>query len=181
MDAADVDPAELRRALRFIRRINAGLVAIQRERGANASGERSIRFRGGTTTRARRRDRLGRPDAIAIATAGGTAGPIARSSRARSAIELTLAEAPSAECADLPCVRFVLGDALALPLADASVDVVVSTMFLHHLPDDVAVGAALARDAARRASHAVVVADLLRDARAYRWISLFTAWRRRRW
>ena len=67
----------------------------------------------------------------------------------------------------------VRGDALALPFDDASVDVVISTMFLHHLPDDVAVSALA--EMRRVARHAVVVADLIRDARAYRWIRLFTA------
>ena len=169
MDAADVDPAELRRALRFIRAINATL-------RYNASVARRI----AAVVEPLRRD--GPTTLLDVATGSGDLMiAMARwSRRSERTLEqvgldrhpLTLAEGRRT-CAGVPGARFVEGDALALPFADQSIDVVVSTMFLHHLPDDVAV-AALA-EMRRVARHAVVVADLIRDARAYRWISLFTA------
>lgn len=54
----------------------------------------------------------------------------------------------------------VAADALRLPLADRSVDVVSSTLFLHHF--DAASVAALLRESARVARFAVVALDLTR-------------------
>ncbi len=45
-------------------------------------------------------------------------------------------------------------------------------MFLHHLPEAAAVAAL--REMGRVARRGVVVSDLLRNRRAYAWISLFT-------
>jgi hypothetical protein len=56
--------------------------------------------------------------------------------------------------------RSVAADALRLPLADGSVDVVSSTLFLHHF--DAASIAALLRESARVARVAVVALDLTR-------------------
>ncbi len=56
--------------------------------------------------------------------------------------------------------RSVAADALRLPLADCSVDVVSSTLFLHHL--DATAVAALLRESARVARVAVVALDLTR-------------------
>ena len=56
--------------------------------------------------------------------------------------------------------RSVAADALRLPLADRSVDVVSSTLFLHHF--DAASVAALLRESARVARVAVVALDLTR-------------------
>jgi len=56
--------------------------------------------------------------------------------------------------------RSVAGDALRLPLADRSVDVVSSTLFLHHF--DVPSVAALLRESARVARFAVSALDLTR-------------------
>ena len=56
--------------------------------------------------------------------------------------------------------RSIAADALRLPLADLSVDVVSSTLFLHHF-DSASVGALL-RESARVARFAVVALDLTR-------------------
>jgi ubiquinone/menaquinone biosynthesis C-methylase UbiE len=66
----------------------------------------------------------------------------------------------------------VQADALRLPFADASFDYAITSMFLHHLDDDAAV-AALA-EMNRVARRGLIAADLLRSARAYSWITLFT-------
>ena len=59
-----------------------------------------------------------------------------------------------------PRGRSLTADALRLPLADRSVDVVSSTLFLHHL--DAAAVAALLSESARVARVAVVALDLTR-------------------
>lgn len=56
--------------------------------------------------------------------------------------------------------RSLAADALRLPLADRSVDVVSSTLFLHHL--DAPGVAALLRESERVARHAVAALDLTR-------------------
>ena len=43
--------------------------------------------------------------------------------------------------AEKPGLELIRGDALALPLADGSVDYAISSMFFHHLPDEQAVAA----------------------------------------
>jgi len=57
------------------------------------------------------------------------------------------------------------GDALNLPLADDSVDVVVSSLFMHHLNDDEAVQ--MLREMDRTARHGFIVSDLHRHPLAY--------------
>jgi ubiquinone/menaquinone biosynthesis C-methylase UbiE len=69
-------------------------------------------------------------------------------------------------------LALVRGDALRLPFADGAFDYVLSSMFLHHLGEDDA--AAALREMNRVAGRGVIVADLLRDARAYMWVTLFT-------
>jgi ubiquinone/menaquinone biosynthesis C-methylase UbiE len=71
-----------------------------------------------------------------------------------------------------PRISLVRGDALALPFVDSSFDVVLCSMFLHHL-DEGDVIAAL-REIDRVARRGVIVADLLRSRRALVWITLFT-------
>ena len=69
-------------------------------------------------------------------------------------------------------VHFVQADALRLPFVDGSFDYAITAMFLHHLDDDAAVAAL--REMARVARRGVIAADLLRNRRAYAWITLFT-------
>lgn len=81
----------------------------------------------------------------------------------------TVAVAAEARSKKLSVVR---GDALALPFADDAFDFVMTSMFLHHLPDDAVVTAL--RELDRVARRGVIVADLLRRRRAAFWIRLFT-------
>jgi ubiquinone/menaquinone biosynthesis C-methylase UbiE len=70
----------------------------------------------------------------------------------------------------LPVPRVLTGDALALPLADASVDVVSCCLFLHHLePPQVA---RFLAEAQRVARIAVVINDLERNPIHYRLAKL---------
>ena len=166
MDAADVDAASLRRALVFIRRINTWL--------------------GYTRATLRHLDRLAasvpadRPLTVLDVATGSADVPIAirawakRRRREVTVIGLdlharTLEIAAEGAGPELPVVR---GDALALPFADGSVDVAMTSMFLHHLPTELAVSAL--REMNRVARVGVIAADLVRDRRAYGWITLFT-------
>jgi len=63
-------------------------------------------------------------------------------------------------------VEFAVGDALQLPFADQSVDIVICSLLLHHFDPDDAVR--LLQEAARVARHAVVVCDL--DRSAFAWL-----------
>jgi ubiquinone/menaquinone biosynthesis C-methylase UbiE len=69
-------------------------------------------------------------------------------------------------------VEFVRGDALDLPFGGGAFDLVLCSMFLHHLDDDQVV--TVLREIDRVARRGVIVADLLRNRRALAWITLFT-------
>ncbi|HEX8324765.1 MAG TPA: methyltransferase domain-containing protein [Tepidisphaeraceae bacterium] len=166
MDEPAVDPATLGQALRFIRRINRAL--------------------GYTRNTVRHLDRLtrdlpeGRPLRVLDVATGSADVPVAvrrwakRRGRRVSVVGLDLHAATLAYAADYagPAVPLVRGDALALPFADGAFDVVMTSMFLHHLPDAMAAG--VLREMSRVASHGLIAADLLRHRRAYRWIWLMT-------
>lgn len=169
MDAEGVDTADLTAALSFIRRINA--------------------FLGYTRSTIRHLDRLttaipaDRVIRILDVATGSADMPVAildwakRKKRRVEVVGLDLHAATlSTAAAFAPHVPLVRGDAMKLPFADRSFDVVMTSMFLHHLPDDMA--AAVLREMARVASRAIIAADLVRDRRAYRWIWLFTAFSR---
>lgn len=71
-------------------------------------------------------------------------------------------------------IELVRADALRLPFADGSFDYVMTSMFLHHLDDDVVVR--VFREMDRVARRGVVVADLSRHEMAVFWIKLFSLW-----
>ncbi len=83
---------------------------------------------------------------------------------------LTLDYAWHATHGRVPLVR---GDALRLPFEDEAFDVVMTSMFAHHLPDATAVD--VLREMDRVASRGIIVADLARGRRAYAWTWLFTS------
>ena len=168
MDAVDADPAELARSLAFIRRIN---VALGYTRATLGHLRRLV---GATPPE-------GRLTVVDVATGSADvpaavltwAAAVGRDVRV---IGLDLhADTLKVAAAAVPDRRFaaVRGDATRLPFADASVDYVLTGMFLHHL-DEPAVVAVL-REMGRVARRGVVVADLLRGRRAYAWVTLFTA------
>jgi ubiquinone/menaquinone biosynthesis C-methylase UbiE len=71
-----------------------------------------------------------------------------------------------------PRVRIVRADALNLPFEPGSFDYAISGLFLHHLSDADAVSVLKAMDRVSR--RGIIVGDLVRSARAYGWIVLFT-------
>jgi SAM-dependent methyltransferase len=155
MDDPAVDPIELRRALRFIRRINAAL-------GYNRAVLRALRQLG-----------CGRGNTLLDIATGSADLPAALQRQGVQAIGIdrhaeTLAVA--AEWAhEVPLIR---GDALHLPLPDQSIDFVTANLFLHHLPEAAAV--AVLVEMKRVARRGIVVADLLPGRRPLAWITLFT-------
>lgn len=77
-----------------------------------------------------------------------------------------------------PALPLIRGDVCALPLPDRSVDVVLATLILHHLPD--AMQAEALREMARVARRAVIVAELERNRVHWMGARLLagTIWRR---
>ncbi|BAH39631.1 MAG TPA: methyltransferase domain-containing protein [Gemmatimonas aurantiaca] len=74
-----------------------------------------------------------------------------------------------ARTAGAQCHAALVGDAMQLPLADASVDVVMCSQVLHHF--DGAPADQLLRECTRVARHAVIVADLRRS-----WLAVGGLW-----
>lgn len=168
MDAAGVDTARLMALLKFIRRINAWV--------------------GYTRTTLRHLDCLwaempaDRAVTILDVATGSADVPQGILRRARQSGRRVRVVGLDLHPQILACARsfisgdnipLIRGDALALPFDDASVDVVMTSMFLHHLPTPLAVR--VLREMDRVARHGVIVADLIRNRRAYGWVRLFTA------
>ena len=166
MDDPAADPAELVSSLKFIRRINF-----------------MLRYTHATLSQLRRwssRWPVDRPMKILDVATGSADVPLAIlrwADRRRlkvnvTGIDLHAVTARAAAAAD-PRIRIVRGDATSLPFASGAFDYVLTSMFLHHLDDDIVVK--VLREMDRVAGRGILAADLLRNQRAYRWISLFTA------
>lgn len=166
MDAPDADPITLEKSLRFIRQINRFL----------GYSRATVKALAGLI------DPASTLPVRVLDVATGTADiPVAvlRQAQARravvSVVALDLHEATvrtARAWTAHPRLRFVRGDATALPFADGSFDVVMTGMFLHHLDDSAVV--AVLREMNRVAARGVVIADLLRSRRAYAWVTLLT-------
>lgn len=168
MDAPDVDPQLIDRSLRFIRRVNvlfgytrATLSHLHRFSASWQKGERI--------------------EILDVAT-GSADVPLAAAQWGRKRgfdlritgldrHELT-ADLAARQVAAEPSIRIVRGDAMALPFADQSFDYAMTSMFLHHLDDELIVQ--VLREMNRVSRRGLVIADLLRHRRAYAWITLFT-------
>ena len=71
-----------------------------------------------------------------------------------------------------PRLRIIQADVLNLPFDQAEFDYALTAMFLHHLSDDDVVR--VLQTMSRVARRGIIAADLLRNPRAYAWITLFT-------
>lgn len=168
IDAPDADPALLRKSFHYIRRINT-LLGYTRATLSHLK-HFSRGWTPGQTIRV-----------LDLATGSGDIPQAILHWSARRGFDVRvvgadlLPEAAAdavAECGER--LRIVRADALELPFADESFDYAITNMFLHHLDDDEIVQ--VLRDMARVARRGVIVADLLRNRRAYAWIVLFTLW-----
>ena len=167
MDAPDADPDQLRRSLRFIRRVN---FLFGYTRATLSHFKRfSKRWKPGQTIRILD---------VATGSADVPKAILRWASRAGFDVRVvgidlhakTVAEAAAGNVdSRLTVVR---ADAMCLPFATGAFDYALTNMFLHHLDDEQVV--TVFREMSRVARQGVVMADLNRDAWAYRWINLFT-------
>jgi ubiquinone/menaquinone biosynthesis C-methylase UbiE len=168
MDQPGADPVMLARSLRFIRTINA---ALGYTRATLRHLERFSRtWRKGETIRV-----------IDFATGSGDVPRAVLSwGDARGfdvrvvGVDLhgeTARTAARARPRD-PRLSIVQADVLDLPFDDGSFDYALTSMFLHHLPDDDVVR--VLTSMSRVARRGIIAADLIRNRRAYAWITLFT-------
>lgn len=167
MDEDDVDPVELRDSLRFIRRVNRTL-------GYTRSTLRHLqRF----SRNWRRGERIELLD-LATGSADIPRAILGWADRAGFDVHITAIDRHARtldEAQRLGSHRrlhLVQADVFDLPFTPGSFDYVLTAMFLHHLDDDAVVEVLRRMD--RLARRGVIVGDLLRDRRAYRWIKTFT-------
>lgn len=170
MDDPAVGPGELASALKFIRGVNrhlggtAAVMGYLREwlpREMKA-GERPIRILDVATGSADIPEAialLARQREIHVEMVGLDLHP-ATLELARQWTEPVIKR-----CAPHASLELVMGDALALPFADGSMDYVLCSMFLHHLSSEDALRAV--REMRRVARRGIVINDLLRSRWAY--------------
>lgn len=169
MDDPRADPAEVQRSLKFIRRINillgytrATLQHLERFSHSWAPGQQIRVVDLGTGS-------ADIPLAILRwAQRRGFDVRIVGLERHGRTAQMALGSANGN-----PRLKIIQGDVLNMPLAEGTFDYALTAMFLHHLSDAQAVSVLMAMD--RLARRGVIVADLLRNPRAYRWIKLLTA------
>ena len=168
MDGDAVDPEMLRASLRFIRRINDWL-------GYTRATVRQLeRFSRGWA----------RGQTIWILDLATGSGDVPRAilrwaDRKGWAVRVVgfdrhsvTAKAANDENTDRR-MSILQADVFAPPFENESFDYVMTSMFLHHLSDEEAV--TVMRSMGQLARRGVIVADLIRNRRAYAWATLFTA------
>jgi ubiquinone/menaquinone biosynthesis C-methylase UbiE len=167
MDAPDADPVLLDHSLRFLRRIN-----------------RLLRYTRSTITHLERFSRTWNAGEIIriIDFATGSADiprAIVRwADRRRLKVQIIGVDlhehtAQMARRASLdPRIQIVRANVLALPFPDQSFDYAITSLFLHHLSEEQIIEVLRAMD--RVARRGIIAADLIRNRRAYAWITLFT-------
>jgi ubiquinone/menaquinone biosynthesis C-methylase UbiE len=166
LDEESHDPEALRRNLRDIRRINAllgwtALTVREVARHVRATGARTFSLLDVASGSA------DVPLAIAHwATRVGIAARITATDISTQVVAIA-----REQTADMPGVLVEQQDALALPYGDASFDIALCTLALHHFaPDDAVL---LLRNLARVGRH-VLVFDLARSPLAYYGVILLT-------
>jgi ubiquinone/menaquinone biosynthesis C-methylase UbiE len=168
MDAETVDPDQLRRSLRFLRRVN-----------------RLFGYTRASIRHLQRFSRTWEPGRIIkildVATGSGDIPQAVANWARRRGFEVrivaldrhsaTLHEAKARN--HERSIQLIQADALQLPFDTGAFDYAMTSTFLHHLSDDQAVVAL--REMARVSRRGIIAADLLRSRRAYLWVRLFTS------
>jgi ubiquinone/menaquinone biosynthesis C-methylase UbiE len=167
MDEGGADPAQLRKSLAFIQRVN--------------------RYFGYARATIHHLDRLtrtwpgGRPIEILDLATGSADIPRAilkwaDAKRFDVRVVAVDRQRPTIQTArdwnSEPRLHLVQADVFDLPFEPASFDYVTANMFFHHLSEDQVV--TLMQSMSRLARHGVIIADLLRHYRAYAWAWFFT-------
>src|SRR3954462_4961873 len=167
MDDDDVDPSQLRRSLRFIRAVNrafgytrATLWHLEQFSKSWKPGEtiRLIDFATGSADIPRA--------ILKWADRRGFDVHIVGVDRHHQTVEA------AREKTNDPRLQIIQADVLNLPFNQSEFDYALTAMFLHHL-DDADVVKVLAT-MSRVAKRGIIAADLIRNHRAYAWITLFT-------
>jgi SAM-dependent methyltransferase len=167
MDAPDADPAELARSLKFIQRVNRFFgytrqtISHLEEFSRNwKKGERItvVDFATGSADVPRAILRWADERGFDVRVVGIDLHP------ATAAIAMSDSNDPR--------LSIVCASAMDAPFETDSFDYALTSMFLHHLDEDDAVR--VMREMNRVARRGIIVSDLLRDRRAYAWISFFT-------
>lgn len=158
LDAPDVDPNIVTRSLADVSKANSLF-------GGTSSAVEELRECLGDLPR--------NATLLDVGTGLGDIPARARAEAARQQIILTTIGLDSAQVLARACRKAlewsVCGDALHLPFADKSIDVVMCSQVLHHFTDDDAL--ALLREMNRVARHRVIVSDLKRS-----WVSAAGIW-----
>jgi ubiquinone/menaquinone biosynthesis C-methylase UbiE len=168
MDEPGADADQLRRSLKFIRRINSWLDYTR------ATLRHLERF-------SRHWKKGERIDIIDLATGSADIPRAILKWADRKGFDVHIVavdrHAVTAQAAEggasHPRLRILQADVFDLPFAPGSFDYALTAMFLHHL-DDAQVVQVL-KTMGLLARRGVIVADLLRHYRAYAWISVLTA------
>ena len=168
MDEDGVDPAELRAALEFIRKVNsllgytrATLSHLKRFSRSWKKGQRIdiLDLATGSADIPRAILKWARQEGHDVHVVGLDRHPV------------TVREAEEGGRDER--LKIVQGDVFNLPFEAGSFDYVLTAMFLHHLDDAEVVR--VMQSMGEIARRGVVVADLLRHYRAYLWVSLLTS------
>ena len=174
MDQPGIEPEFIQTSLRFIRTVNATLgytrVTLSHLKEFSKRWNRK------------------QPISILDVATGSADIPLAISNWARGAgfqvriVGIDLHALTSGVARDRtrgdPLIRILRGNAMELPFEDASFDYVLTNMFIHHLDEDPVVR--VFQEMNRVAKRGVIIADLLRDRRAYIWATLFTTFASKR-
>ena len=167
MDEDSVDPRLLQKSLRFIRRINtllgytrATLQHLERfsRNWPRGSKIRLIDLATGSADVPRAILRWADRRGLDIHIVGVDRHAVTAQTAAEGSADHRL--------------NIIQADVFDLPFEPGSFDYAMTSMFLHHLDDDSVVRVIETMN--RLASRGIIIADLIRNRRAYAWASLFT-------
>lgn len=166
MDEPSADRTQLRRSLRFIRRINAALGYTRATIGYLK--QFSQRWQPGQTIRILD---------LATGSADVPRAVLRWADRKRWDVRIVGVDKHAVTATEAgrqcePRLQIVRADVFDLPFAAGSFDYAITSMFLHHLSEQQVIE--VFRTMNRLATRGIIAADLLRHRRALWWIKAFT-------